>query len=424
MENRVVITGLGVVAPNGVGVENFTQAIKAGKSGISYVEELEALNFRCRVAGVPQLSEESIEEFCKKYKLRGLMSSGILYGCMAGMEAWLDAALPIPEKQEQPDWDSGCIIGCGMTGVETLEVCIRQIDVGAVKKIGGRKVQQSMNSGISAYLGGMLGLGNQVTTNASACATGTEAILMAYERIKMGMATRMLAGGCESNSKYIWGGFDAMRVLSSKFNDQPERASRPMSASAAGFVPGSGAGALLLESLESAKQRGAKIYAEVLGGACNSGGHRQGGSMTAPNQNSVVKCIETALNRTKIQGEAIDAVSGHLTATIGDPREIKSISTALKRKNGQFPYVNALKSMIGHCLSAAGAIESVAAVKQLEEGFFHPSLNIEDVHPEIVEMIDADKIPTQTRFSTNFDVMLKTSFGFGDVNSCLVLKKW
>ena len=415
---------MGVVAPNGISVKNFTQAIQKGKSGIAFQPEMEELNFRCHVAGIPDLSEADINSFSKQYKLRKLMSSGILYGTMASMEAWKDAGLPIPDKKESPDWESGCIFGSGMTGIEPMDFSIRHIDEGIVRKIGGRIVQQGMSSGPSAYIGGLLGLGNQVTSNASACATGTESLLMAFNRIQLGLANRMLVGGCDSASRYIWGGFDAMRVLSNQSNDSPENASRPMSSTANGFVPGAGAGALVLEELETAQKRGAPIYAELLGGAINCGGQRQGGSMTAPNTAGVVKCIQLALQKSQIKEQEVDAVCGHLTSTLADPLEVQSIAIALNRKNGDFPYINSLKSMIGHCLSAAGAIECIALIKQLKEGFFHASLNCEDLHPDIHRLVDPTKIPNQTIQDTPFNVMLKTSFGFGDVNCCAVFKKW
>lgn len=152
-----------------------------------------------------------------------------------------------------------------------------------------------MASGISAFLGGIIGCGNITTTNSSACSTGTEAILMAYDRITEGKAEIILAGSTSDSGPYIWGGFDAMRILPHKFNDNPTEASRPMSATASGFVPGSGAGAMVLESLESAKKRGATIYAEILGGHVNSGGQRNGGSMTAPNSIAVKQCIRQAV---------------------------------------------------------------------------------------------------------------------------------
>ena len=232
----------------------------------------------------------------------------------------------------------------------------------------------------------------------------------------------MLAGGSEGATPYIWAGFDSMRVIARKFNDQPEKGSRPMSASANGFVPGAGAGVLVLEDLETALNRGARIYAEILGGHVNSGGQRNGGSMTAPNPEGVQRCIRSALVDADTTPDEIDAINGHLTATFADPGEIKNWSQALKREPQDFPYINSTKSMIGHCLGAAGAIESVAVVLQLHGGFLHPSINCEDVHPEIEAY--ADKIPHTVKEFPELKIIAKACFGFGDVNSCLIFKKW
>ena len=280
-----------------------------------------------------------------------------------------------------------------------------------------------MNSGISAYLGGKLGLGNQVTTNSSACSTGTEAIIMAYDRIKSGQAKRILAGSTGDSGPYIWAGFDALRVCSSKFNNNPEKGSRPMSATAAGFVPGSGAGALVIEDLESALERGATIYAEILGGNVNSGGQCGNGSMTAPNSDAVQRCITEAMKNSGITATDIDAINGHLTATTKDSLEIENWTKALNRSGNNFPYINSLKSMTGHCLSAAGSIESVAAILQLHEGFLFGNTNCEDLHPEISALIDSSKVPLKT-INTNLNIIAKASFGFGDVNACVLFKKF
>jgi 3-oxoacyl-(acyl-carrier-protein) synthase len=280
-----------------------------------------------------------------------------------------------------------------------------------------------MNSGVSAYLGGKLGLGNQVTTNSSACTTGTESILMGYERIKSGQAKRILVGSTSDSGPYIWGGFDAMKVCTFKHNQMPEQGSRPMSASASGFVPGSGAGALVLEDLETALARGARIYAEILGGNVNSGGQRGLGTMTAPNPIAVKKCIQNALKNAKINSNDIDAINGHLTATSKDSLEIQNWSVALGRGGVDFPYINSLKSMVGHCLSGAGSIESVASVLQLHHGFIFPNINCEDLHPEITSIIDISRIPQQF-IKKEINIIAKASFGFGDVNGCVIFKKY
>lgn len=423
-KHRVVITGMGVVSPNGIGLEKFEQAIRKGVSGIKHLPELEDFQFACRVGGVPDISEELKQHYFPR-ELFKAYSSSILFGLIAGQEAWIDAGLKIPDDETEPDWNTGAIIGSGLAGADIFGgVAVPMTNEGKVKRLGSTIVEQCMNSGPSAYLGGLLALGNQVTTNSSACSTGTEAIIDAFDRIKAGHAKRILAGGCEGNSPYLWAGFDSMRVLNRVSNDVPHKASRPMSASAAGFVPGSGAGVLMLESLESALERKQKIYAEVLGGAVNCGGQRMGGTMTAPNSTGVQRCIKAAINSAGIKPSAIDAISGHLTSTMADPIEIKNWTEALNRKGKDFPYVNSAKSMVGHCLGAAGAIESIAAVLQLHKDFLHPSINCEDIHPDILQLIDENKIVRKELNKKEIKVIAKASFGFGDVNSCLLFKKW
>ena len=262
MNKRVVITGLGVAAPNGVGLSNFEAAIKAGKSGIQYFESLKDRKFSCCIGGIPEVSDALKLNYLTPLQLRNFSSSGILYACMAGIDAWLDAGLSF--AKDEPHWDSGCIFGAGISGVEKMAEATYKLDNGKVKRLGSNTVAQTMSSGVSAYLGGVIGLGNQVTTNSSACATGTESILLAFERIQAGKAKRMIAGSSGEHGPYIWGGFDAMRVMTYKHSETPTKGSRPMSATASGFVPGSGGGAMVLETLESALERKATIYACLL----------------------------------------------------------------------------------------------------------------------------------------------------------------
>ena len=422
MNRRVVITGLGVVAPNGVNLDDFTYAIKNGISGIKHDEELARLQFSCQIAGKPEISKELSLGYFSELELRNFNSTGILYGVIAGTDAWKDAGLAV-EHNKNPDWDSGTIFGTGTSGIDKFRESIYKIDDFQTRRLGSTVVAQTMNSGVSAYLAGKLGLGNQVTTNSSACTTGTESILMAFDRIKSGKAKRILAGSTSDSGPYIWGGFDAMRVCTSKHNDSPEQGSRPMSAQASGFVPASGAGALLIEDLETALARGARIYAELLGGNVNSGGQRGLGTMTAPNPVAVQKCIVDAITNAGIHANDIDVINGHLTATSKDSLEINNWSEALNRKGVDFPYINSLKSMVGHCLSGAGSIESVATVLQLKYGFIFPNINCNDVHPEISSIIDESRIP-QKLVQNEFQILAKASFGFGDVNGCVIFKKY
>lgn len=417
---RVVVTGIGVVAPNGNNKDSFLHSLRNGISGIKHFDELEKLNFRCQSAGVPNIDITILEDYFSKGTMKSLKSTAVIYGAISAIEAYKDASLEI--NPSVTDWDTGCVFGCSAADHLLIKEAINYVDSGSPKSMGSRYVAQTMASGPSAYINQLFGLGNHVFSNSSACSTGTESILLAYEKIKNGSAKRMVAGSCESSSMYTWASFDAMRVLSSLFPDAAEKASRPMSKTAAGFVPGSGAATLILEEYETAKKRGAKIYAEVLGGALNSGGQRNGGSLTAPNNVGIQRCVKEALNNASITANQVDLISGHLTATMADTIEIDNWTKALNRRGSDFPYINSLKSMTGHCLSAAGSIESVSAILQLKNGFVFGNKNCEDLHPSITECIDESRIPMKS-FDKELNIVVKANFGFGDVNSCIIFKK-
>jgi 3-oxoacyl-(acyl-carrier-protein) synthase len=423
VSERVVVTGLGVVAPNANGIRDFELALRKGTSGLRANVEMQEAGFACQVAAVPQGVDAIAASLFAEDELLA-MNSSHRFAAIAALEAWQGAGLARPERSgDAVDWDSGAVLGTGIGGMDTIGARVVPLtDQKKVKRLGSTAVEQVMASGISARVSGLLALGNQVTTNSSACSTGTEALAIGAARIRDGLATRMLCGGAECASHYIWAGFDAMRVLARGFNEQPEKASRPLSASAAGFIPGAGAGALLLESLSSARARGAPIFAELLGSAVNCGGHRGGGSMTAPNPESVRRCIRAALADAKLPASEVDVINGHLTATSADPLEVASWSAALERGPADFPLITSTKSMIGHALGAAGAIESVATVLMLGGGFVHPSINCEDVHPDIAAF--GASIPHAMIEKPDLRVAIKAGFGFGDVNACVVFRRW
>jgi 3-oxoacyl-(acyl-carrier-protein) synthase len=419
---RVVVTGVGVVAPNATGNEAFARALREGKSGIRFHQHLRDTGLVCQVGGIP----EGLDEICARYfteEERLLANDLGTFASIAAIDAWTDAGLtrPSPESDEV-DWDSGAIIGTGCGAVEVLgDKVVPYVNAGQTRRLGST-MEQAFVSGNSARVAGLLALGNQVSTNSSACSTGNEAVVEAFVRIREGRAKRMLAGGSEGHSKYAWAAADAMKVTCRKYNDAPERASRPMSATAGGFVPAGGAGLLLLESLSSARARGARIYAEVLGGNVNCGGHRMGGSMSAPNAEGVRRCIRAAIAMAGVRPEEIDAINGHLTATFADPLEIESWSAGLGLPPAKMPLIHATKSLIGHALGAAGGIECVACVLELDQGFVHGSLNCEDLHPALAAY--ADRIPHSTVLVPDMKLMAKASFGFGDVNACIVFRKF
>lgn len=429
-KNRVVITGLGVISPIGNGVPAFFDAMLNGKSGVQLFPKDASKRYRSHLGARPDITQELWDGFTKKYNLIKLKGAGILYGCMAGVEAWKHAGLNIIDKNaKNPDWNSGCIFGTCGSGMEAIEYGINLVDSGDVKKMGGRTAQQAMNSAVSAYLGGIIGLGNQVTTNASACNTGTESILNAYERIKLGLADRMLAGSTESANTNIWGGYDSMRInektfaLTKDIKSDPATVSAPMSNKAKGFVPGGGAGALILESLRSAKKRNATIYAEIIGGSMLSGAQRNGGSMTLNSVASMEKIIDTAIQNAEISPKEIDLISGHLPSYELDVLEIESWVNVLERKGKHFPIINALKSMTGFCFSASGSLEIIASVLQLHNNVIHPTINAETLHHGIASLIDTSCVPLKLK-KKKLNIVAKSSFGFGDVGSCIILKKW
>jgi 3-oxoacyl-(acyl-carrier-protein) synthase len=288
--------------------------------------------------------------------------------------------------------------------------------------LGSDAVAKVMASGVSAIVGKILGLGAQVTSNSSACTTGTEAIFEGYKNILLGYADSMYVGGTEGTHVGIYAGFDAMRdVLCSDYNDLPEKASQPMGAGACGFVPAGGCGILRLEALEFALKRGAPILCEPVSAYCNSGGQRDGGSMTFPNPEGVQRCIRYVLEDAEVKPKEISLINGHLTSTTADPLEVNNWLRALKLDASEFPLIQSTKSMIGHGLGSAGAIESVAVVDQISRGYVHPSTNCEHIHPKI-ELI-SKSIPHNFQ-KRDLEYVIKSSFGFGDVNGCLLFKKW
>lgn len=421
MGNRVVVTGMGVVSPNGTGIPAFLDAIQNGISGLRFMPYYRELNFSCQVAGMPEFEWNNLTNYISEVTLHGLKGTNIAYGLVAALDAWKDSGMDY--DTDEPRWETGCVFGNSIADTEAMKNVINRVDNKEVKKLGSRVVEQAMNSGVTSYISGRLGFANRIITNSAACATGTQAILMGYEYIKDGYAKRMLVGSTEHVDTYVFGAFDSMRVLSRKFNDAPERASRPMSATAGGFIPGSGSGALVLEDLDFALARGAKIYAEVLGGATNSGGQRLGGTMTAASSVGVLRCIKESLELSNIDPGRIDLISGHLTATNADRQEIQNWCDALGRQGDDFPHTNSLKSMIGHSLSAAGSIETVASILQIVHGFVHPNVNLDDPNPEITKLVSVESLPVKM-IKKEVNIVAKANFGFGDVNSCLILSKF
>ena len=371
---------------------------------------------------MPSLTQEKINKYFNQEELMG-MNEAMIYAGISATDAYRDAGFELPDyDSDEVHWDTGAILGIGLGSMEVIsDIIIPKVDAGRVNRMGSTIVEKTMCSATSAKIAGMFALGNNVTTNSSACTTGAEAIILSYQRIKSGLADKMFAGGTESYSPYLWSGFDAMKVLNKNSNHAPEKASRPMSATAGGFIPSSGSGILFLEELESAQKRNTQIYAEILGGTLNCGGHRQGGSMTSPNPVGVQRNINSCLQSADIKPEEIDYINGHLTATLADPLEINNWKEGLNLSNGKFPYINSTKSLIGHGLASAGGMECVATILQLYKSFLHKSLNCEDLHEGIKPY---EQYVVRETKKIDLQIAIKSSFGFGDVNGTLIFKKW
>lgn len=419
--NRVVVTGMGVVSPIGSTLTDFQNNLRNGKSGITYCKDLASVNCACHYAGIP-IYDGHNDEIINKYYIKDL-DEAVQYALSAGIDAWSDAKFDIPEAYSNyTNEDKGVIVGSCASGLDYFARKKSIVDNGNHKKLGSWGVVNIMQSGPATFLTNLFAISGDVETISSACATGCESIAKAYKKIKSGEFTAMLAGGCDPTSIYVWSGFDAMRLLCRK-HDGENVASRPMSADSTGFVPGAGAGMLVLENLEHALDREAKIYAEIIGVSVNYGGQRLGGSMTLPNSEKVIECISNAINEAKIKASDIDYINGHLTGTKADPIEISNWSNALGIKD-RCPYLNSTKSMIGHTLGAAGSIEAIATILQMNGRFVHPSLNSRPLHPEIEKIYDSRKIPENTIENVEINYAISANFGFGDINACVVFKKY
>jgi len=422
---RVVVTGMGVVAPEAETLQEFNEILYSGRSLIRHIDELEEYGFDAQNGAIanPEIDEKN--ELLRLFEI-DLTSDFIKLAVKAAYNAWLDAGLPLPDPDsDEVDFHTGVMIGGVISGIEMLvKKVIPIVDQKRPKRLGSMIVQNTMPSGASAYISSIFALGNHALSLNSACSTGVDSINWGYHSIASGWAERMVVGAADAYNPYSWAGFEGMRVLNRSSNDAPEKASRPMSASAKGFVPGSGAGVLILEELNVARARGARIYAEVLGGFSNCGALRGGGSMTFPNREGVIRALKSTFEVCRIRAEEIDYINGHLSGTMADPFEVQNWYDAMQLKDKAFPYINSTKSILGHSLGAAGSIEIIATLLQLQHGYVHASLNTEDLHPQIEKLIGRDSVPLKRVDFPDMRIAAKANFGFGDVNSAIILKKY
>ena len=410
-QRRVVVTGMGLVTPLGTGVEKNWKALIAGRSGIRRVSRFSNVEaYPSQIAGeVPDFSPADFIE-PKEIKKMDLF---IQYAVAAAAMAMTDSGLKIDaELAEQV----GVIIGVGLCGIDTIETTKEAILQGGPRKISPffiPKVISNLAPGQIAIRHGAKGIN---LTPTSACASGTHAIGEAYHMIRRGLQDAVITGGAESAiTPLAVGGFAAMKALSTR-NDEPERASRPFDRDRDGFVIAEGSGVLILEERERALQRGAKIYAEVVGYAANGDAHHI--TAPAPEGEGAARCMRLALKDAGLTPTDIDYINAHGTSTeYNDANETMAIKRVFGEQAAKLA-VSSTKSMTGHLLGAAGAVEGVFSALTLHHGLIPPTINYDNPDPEC----DLDYVPNEAR-RADVKTVLSNSFGFGGTNACVIMRR-
>ncbi len=416
MAPKVVVTGLGIISPIGIGVSNFWKAALEGRQGISAIKsfgDLPIEQYRSRVAG--QIPNFNPQEFLdEKHSAR--VDRYAQFGLVAAKEAILDAGIRM--ERESPD-RVGVMVGAGMGGMMMGEREITQLYyTGKPHRVHPNfipTITLNSASGIIAMAHGAKGPNLTIST---ACSSSVHAIGQALNCIRMGQADVVIAVGADASiTPLVFAGFCSLRALSSRYNDTPSRASRPFDRGRDGFVMGEGAGALILETLQHAKRRRARVYAEVAGYAATSEAYH----MVVPREDGVeiAKTISLALEDASTRPSQVDYVNAHATSTmVGDEIEVRGLRQAFKGRANKL-LVNATKSLIGHTLGAAGAIGSIVTILAIDTGLVHPSVNYEDPDPECT--LPGISAKVQER---RIKVGIANAFGFGSNNGVLVFKKY
>jgi 3-oxoacyl-[acyl-carrier-protein] synthase II len=410
-KRRVVVTGLGLVSPVGVGVEASWNALVAGKSGIGPITLFDASTFPTRIAG--EVTGFEPEQFMDKKEVR--RNDRFIHFALAAADmAMKDSGLDM--SKEDPEM-IGAIIGAGLGGIRTIEETYETFLDKGVKKIGPFFVPSLIINLAPGQISMRYGLKGPNFSTVSACATGNHSIGDALLYIERGLADVMIAGGAEATISPIGvGGFCAARALSER-NDAPEKASRPFDKGRDGFVAGEGSGLLVLEEYEHAKKRGARIYAELVGYGASADAHHI--TAPAPEGEGGQRAMRMALKFAELTPDQIGYVNTHGTSTpVGDIAECQGIKRVFgdHAKNGLM--ISSTKSMTGHLLGAAGGLEAVVSVMAIAKGVLPPTINVEEQDPEC----DLDVIPNVAR-EVRFDAVMSNSFGFGGTNAVVVFKR-
>lgn len=406
----MVVTGMGVVTSLGNDLETFWDNLMNGKSGVSLVEAFDVSDYTTRIAA--SIKDFDAEERFGRKEARK-MDRFVQFAVAAGEDALKDSGLTIGK-----DIDAeriGVSVGSGIGGLGTWEDQHNLLLEKGPKRVSPFFIPMMIANMGSGQLSINLGAKGPNTTQVTACATGSHSIGESYRFIQRGDADAMICGGAEATIRPTgMAGFCAMRAMSTR-NDEPEKASRPFDVDRDGFVMGEGAGILVLESLEHAVKRGARIYAEVIGYGLSGDAHH----MTEPDPDGAARCMKMAIRDAGIAPEEIDYINAHGTSTpVGD----KSETTAVKKALGDHAYkvaISSTKSMTGHLLGAAGGVEAIICGLSLQKGMIAPTINLENQDPEC----DLDYVPNVPR-KADLNVVMSNSFGFGGHNATVILKKF
>jgi 3-oxoacyl-[acyl-carrier-protein] synthase I len=399
---RVVVTGMGIVSSIGNNTQEVLASLREARSGISRAGEYAELGFRCQVHGAPTLDpQQSVDRRAMRF-----LGGGAAWNHVAMEQALRDACL---EENEISNERTGIIMGSGGPSTRAIVEAADITRTKGPKRVGPFAVPKAMSSTTSATLATWFKIKGVNYSISSACATSNHCIGNAAEIIQLGKQDMIFAGGSEDLDWTMSVLFDAMGAMSSKFNDTPAKASRAYDADRDGFVIAGGAGVLVLEELDHAKARGAKIYAEIAGYGATSDGY----DMVAPSGEGAARCMRMALSTVKAP---IDYVNPHATATpVGDLKEIEALRDVF---GAQCPPISATKSLTGHSLGAAGVQEAIYSLLMMNSGFICESANIENLDPAFADM----PIVRERRDNVAVGCVLSNSFGFGGTNASIVLK--
>jgi 3-oxoacyl-[acyl-carrier-protein] synthase I len=403
---RVVVTGMGIVSSIGNNTQEVLASLREAKSGISKAEDFAKYGFRCQVQGAPSLNPEEIVD----RRAMRFHAKGTAWNHVAMDQAIRDAGL---EENEISNERTGIIMG---SGGPSTRIIVEAADITrdkGPKRIGPFAVPKAMSSTASATLATWFKIKGVNYSISSACATSNHCVGNAYEMIQYGKQDVMFAGGCEDLDWSMSNLFDAMGAMSTKYNDTPSRASRAYDANRDGFVIAGGAGVLVLEELEHAKARGARIYGEIVGYGMTSDGY----DMVAPSGEGAIRCMRMAL---KDVHNPVDYINPHATSTpVGDQKEIEAIRTVFG-SGDKCPPISATKSLTGHSLGATGVQEAIYSLLMMNNRFICESAHIDELDPEFADM----NIVRKRIDDAKMDTVLSNSFGFGGTNATLVFSRY